>query len=111
MLEDYYVKPSTIDRIRGSWLAPQIESYLEWLEAHGYSRLVVYRRLPLAATVSLCRVRREEGLQRHCFLQGLYKAGPNIKQGLYKGVRIAMAGGARSQGKDSSCGTQARNRC
>jgi len=47
MLEDYSVKPSTIDRIRGSWLAPQIESYLEWLEAHGYSRLVVYRRLPL----------------------------------------------------------------
>jgi hypothetical protein len=47
MLEDYYVKPSTIDRVRGSWLAPQIESYLEWLEAHGYSRLVVYRRLPL----------------------------------------------------------------
>jgi integrase-like protein len=47
MLEDYYVKPSTIDRIRSSWLAPQIESYLEWLQAHGYSRLVVYRRLPL----------------------------------------------------------------
>jgi integrase/recombinase XerD len=47
MLEDYYVKPSTIDRVRSSWLAPQIESYLEWLQAHGYSRLVVYRRLPL----------------------------------------------------------------
>ena len=47
MLEDYYVKPSTIDRVRASWLAPQIESYLGWLEAHGYSRLVVYRRLPL----------------------------------------------------------------
>ena len=43
MLEDYYVKPSTIDRVRSSWLAPQIESYLEWLQAHGYSRLVVYR--------------------------------------------------------------------
>jgi len=40
MLEDYYVKPSTIDRVRASWLAPQIESYLEWLEALGYSRLV-----------------------------------------------------------------------
>ena len=39
MLEDYYVKPSTIDRVRGSWLAPQIESYLEWLEANRYSRL------------------------------------------------------------------------
>jgi hypothetical protein len=47
MLEDYYVKPSTIDRVRRSWLAPQIESYLEWLQAHGYSRLVVYCRLPL----------------------------------------------------------------
>jgi integrase/recombinase XerD len=47
MLEDYYVKPSTVDRVRASWLAPQIESYLEWLESHRYSRLVVYRRLPL----------------------------------------------------------------
>jgi integrase/recombinase XerD len=44
MLEDYYVKPSTVDRVRASWLAPQIESYLEWLESHRYSRLVVYRR-------------------------------------------------------------------
>src|SRR6202030_1877221 len=47
MLEDYYVKPSTVDRVRASWLAPQIESYLEWLESHRYSHLVVYRRLPL----------------------------------------------------------------
>src|SRR3974390_347890 len=47
MLEDYYVKPSTVDRVRASWLAPQIESYLEWLEFHRYSRLVVYRRLPV----------------------------------------------------------------
>src|SRR5260370_32099912 len=47
MLEDYYVKPSTIDRVRSSWLALKIESYLTWLQAHGYSRFVVYRRLPL----------------------------------------------------------------
>ena len=47
LLEGYYVKPSTVDRVRASWLAPQIESYLAWLEAHHYSRLVVYRRLPL----------------------------------------------------------------
>jgi len=44
MLEDYYVQPSTIDRIRSSRLAPQVESYLEWLQTHGYARLVVYRR-------------------------------------------------------------------
>ena len=47
MLEDHYVNPSTVDRVRSSWLAPQIESYLEWLQAQGYSRFVVYRRLPL----------------------------------------------------------------
>ena len=47
MLEDYYVKPSTVDRVPASWLAPQIERYLGWLEARHYSRLVVYRRLPL----------------------------------------------------------------
>ncbi len=45
MLEDYYVKPSTVDRVRANWLAPQIESYLEWLESHRYSRLVLYRGL------------------------------------------------------------------
>ena len=39
MLEDYYVKPATVDRVRASWLAPQIESYLEWLESHRYSHL------------------------------------------------------------------------
>jgi integrase/recombinase XerD len=36
MLEHYFVKPSTLDRIRGSWLASPIERYVEWLEAHGY---------------------------------------------------------------------------
>lgn len=70
MLEDYYVRPSTVDRVRASWLAPQIESYLKWLEAHRYSRLVVYRRLPL---LFHCGVRTEGGLQRCCFLQGIYK--------------------------------------
>jgi hypothetical protein len=29
MLERYFVKPSTGDRIRTSWLAPQIERYVE----------------------------------------------------------------------------------
>ena len=32
MLEQYYVKPSTIDRIRANWLAPQIENYVQRLE-------------------------------------------------------------------------------
>ena len=46
MLEHYYVKPSTIDRIRDSWLGSQIESYVGWMEANGYSSRTVFRRLP-----------------------------------------------------------------
>ena len=46
MLEHYFVKP-TIDRIRGSWLGSHIESYVEWMKVHGYSRPTVLRRVPL----------------------------------------------------------------
>jgi hypothetical protein len=28
MLEHYYAKPSTIDRVRDSWLGSQIDSYV-----------------------------------------------------------------------------------
>ena len=46
MLERYYVKPSTVDRIRNSWLGSQIENYVGWMEANGYSSRTVFRRLP-----------------------------------------------------------------
>jgi hypothetical protein len=78
MLEDYYVKPATVDRVRASWLAPQIESYLEWLESHCYSRLVVYRRLPLLFQFA------EFAQKKGCKDVASCKA--------YKGVRIAVAG-------------------
>jgi integrase/recombinase XerD len=45
MLEHYYAKPSTIDRIRDSWLGSQIESYVGWMEANGYSSRTVFRRM------------------------------------------------------------------
>lgn len=45
MLEHFFVKPATIDRIRNSWLGSQIDSYLEWLEANGYARPTILRRL------------------------------------------------------------------
>ena len=36
MLEEYFVKPETIDRVRGSWIGPQVESYVEWMAERGY---------------------------------------------------------------------------
>jgi len=45
MLEHFFVKPSTIDRIRGTWLGPQIDGYVEWLETNGYARPTILRRV------------------------------------------------------------------
>ena len=47
MLEQYFVKPSTVDRIRASWLAPQIEKYVEWMHGNGYAARNVFSRVPI----------------------------------------------------------------
>lgn len=47
MFERYYIKPSTIDRIRSNWLAPQIERYVEWMDAQGYAGRNVFHRVPI----------------------------------------------------------------
>ena len=47
MLEEYFVKPSTIDRLRGSWIAAEIETYVAWLAGQGYSTKSIWRRVPI----------------------------------------------------------------
>jgi len=47
MLEHYFVKPATVDRIRAGWLAPQIESYVEWMHREGYADRNIFRRVPI----------------------------------------------------------------
>ena len=47
MLEQYFVKPATIDRIRGSWIATEIETYVAWLVDQGYSTKSIWRRVPI----------------------------------------------------------------
>jgi integrase/recombinase XerD len=47
MLEEYFVKPDTVDRIRASWIGPQIEQYVGWLAGQGYRPRTVLRRVPL----------------------------------------------------------------
>jgi hypothetical protein len=48
MLEQYFIKPSTIDRIRGSWIAVEIETYVGWLVDQGYGAKTIWRRVPIA---------------------------------------------------------------
>ena len=47
MLETYFVRPQTVDRILASWIGPEIERYVVWLAGHGYSVRSVLRRVPL----------------------------------------------------------------
>lgn len=48
MLEQYFVKPSTIDRLRSSWIATEIETYVAFLVDQGFSTKTVWRRVPIA---------------------------------------------------------------
>ena len=47
MLNRYFVKPQTLDRIRSSWLAKPIESYVGWLAENAYAPSSVRRRVPI----------------------------------------------------------------
>ena len=47
MLEQYFLRPTTVDRIRSNWLAPQIEQYVEWMHTQKYAGQNVTRRISL----------------------------------------------------------------
>lgn len=47
MLEQYFVRPSTVDRIRASWIGSSIEQYVGWLTRRGHSPRTVFRRTPI----------------------------------------------------------------
>ncbi len=47
MLEQYFLRPTTVDRIRSNWLAPQIEQYVEWMHAQKYAGHNITRRIAL----------------------------------------------------------------
>lgn len=47
MLERYFVRPDTVDRIRACWLGSAIEHYTVWLSEQGYSDRSVLHRVPV----------------------------------------------------------------
>ena len=40
MIEQYYIRPVTVDRIRTSWIISEIEQYVGWLAEQQYSFLM-----------------------------------------------------------------------
>ena len=47
MLEQFFVKPSTVDRFQSSWIGTEIDAYVVWLTEHGYGLKSVWRRVPI----------------------------------------------------------------
>lgn len=46
MLERYFVRPTTVDRIRASPFGELLDSYVSWLTERGYATRNVYHRVP-----------------------------------------------------------------
>ena len=49
MLETYFVKPETVERIKTLWIGSEVERYVGWLTDQGYGTRTVWRRVPLVA--------------------------------------------------------------
>lgn len=47
MLENYFKKPETVDRVRACWIGVEIERYVAWLSEHGYADRTVWQRVPI----------------------------------------------------------------
>jgi integrase/recombinase XerD len=47
MIERYFIKHETQDRIRASWLGKPIERYVTWLHEHQYAVRNVHKRVPV----------------------------------------------------------------
>lgn len=63
MLEQYFIRPDTVDRIRDSWLGDAIEKYVTWLSEHAYKARCIHHRVPLLmAFGSFARQRGAESL-------------------------------------------------
>jgi hypothetical protein len=50
MLERYYIRPTTIDRIHKSWIASAVEEYVSWMAERRYTDRSVSRRIPFVVS-------------------------------------------------------------
>lgn len=61
MLEHYYRKPQTLDRLHSVWIGDAIERYVQWLAENRYAERTVFRRVPLV--VHFGQFARAQGAQ------------------------------------------------
>lgn len=109
MLNRYFIRPTTIDRIRASWIGEAIEHYVGWLTDRNYATRTVFFRVPVL--VRFGEVARESGarnlqeLPAHVepFVEELAKASsgreigceaPHCCQGRSQSTSATAAGGS-----------------
>lgn len=68
MLEQFFIRPETVDRVRSSWLGDAIEKYVKWLSEHAYKARCVHHRVPLL--VAFGEFARRRGVERFELLGG-----------------------------------------
>jgi integrase/recombinase XerD len=89
MLEEYFVKPATVDRIRASWIGPEIERYVGWMADRGYRTRNVLHRVPVL--VAFGEFARGRGAQVAADLPGHVEA--------FVTERVAERAGLRRDGR------------
>jgi site-specific recombinase XerD len=68
MLDQYFTRPETVDRIRSSWLGEAIARYVAWLSEHAYKPACVQHRVPLL--MRFAEFARQRGADRVELLTG-----------------------------------------
>ena len=99
MFENYYVRSVTIDRIRGSWIAPAIEQYVGWLAQQRFTSRSVLHRVPIL--VSFGEFAKAHGASELGHLPAHVE--PFVE------VRIRQRAGGKSSARRKKSGQEVRN--
>src|SRR5215472_6341591 len=87
MLESYYAKPESADRLRALWLGPAIDRYAEWLLSRQVAKMTALGHFQILAQFNRFVVRR--GVHTHDDLPAHIDAFVRHRLRTHKGARTA----------------------
>lgn len=100
MLEKYYIRPTTIDRLHESWIASAVEQYVTWMADRRYADRSVSRRIPIL--VSFGEFAKAHGASE-------VKELPDHLEPFVEAWVSERAGGRRSARRRKQLGDEVRN--
>jgi integrase/recombinase XerD len=100
MLEKYYIRPATIDRLHESWITAAVEQYVTWMAERRYADSSVSRRIPIL--VSFGEFAKAHGASE-------VKDLPDHVEPFVQAWVSERAGGRRSARRRKQLGDEVRN--